>query len=224
VVDRVINILKWPTAVVLVLLLPASLQAFWGALVLIFGNLEREWPFLAGFLAYWLVWLVALRRPAWGSWFSTLEHEFTHAIFAMMTGHRVRGLRTSWSRGGEISFTGRGNWLIAIAPYFFPTLTVLVALALSLVPGDFPSWAGLVLGLTISYHATSTYHETHREQEDLKRVGWIFAFAFLPAANVLSYGILLAFAAGGLSAAGDFAAAVWTHAGDTVEFIGGLFG
>ena len=53
--------------------------------------------------------------------------------------------------------------------------------------------------MRVSWTTTSTYRETHREQVDLKRVGWVFAFAFLPAANVLSYGILLAFAAGGLS-------------------------
>ena len=35
--------------------------------------------------------------------------------------------------------------------------------------------------------------EIHREQTDLKKVGWFFSFLFLPSANLLSYSLVLAF-------------------------------
>ena len=93
---------------------------------------------------------------------------------------------------------GKGNWLISLAPYFFPTLTVPIVIYLLVVHGATPEWVDTLLGATMAYHITSTWRETHRGQTDLKKVGFIFAFLFLPAANLAFLGAVLAFAHGGL--------------------------
>ena len=64
-------------------------------------------------------------------------------------------------------------------------------------------YAGALLGITVAYHVTSTWLETHRRQPDLKRVGFPFAIAFIPSANLLAYGIILAFAFEGSSGVGS---------------------
>ena len=108
-----------------------------------------------------------------------------------------------------MQYHGRGNWLIAISPYFFPTLSVVVMLIMLSLDGDALRTAKLVLGVTVAYHATSTYRETHRQQPDLQEVGFRFAWCFLPMANVASFGMILAMARVGPGGMTDFLSALW---------------
>jgi hypothetical protein len=55
-----------------------------------------------------------------------------------------------------------------------------------------------LLGIALGYHFVSTYRETHREQTDLKVLGSMFSWMFLPAANLLMVGFLIAFAHNGM--------------------------
>jgi hypothetical protein len=216
--DRSLTILKWPAALAAVLLLPGMVVAFGRLLGDIVAAPEPIVPFVLGFAVYFVLWRWLLSRPSWGSFLSTFEHELTHALFAWATAHRVTGLRTSWRGGGEVRFRGRGNWLITIAPYFFPTVSLLLLVVLALVPGRVPLFEGALLGVTVAYHATSTWLETHRRQPDLAKVTFPFAFAFLPSANLASYGLLVAFAHEGTAAAGRFLARGWEL---TTRWLGG---
>ena len=101
-------------------------------------------------------------------------------------------------------FEGGGNWLITIAPYFVPTLSLVVLAVMFFLDGGGPRWLHIGLGASVSYHATSTWRETHREQTDLKEVGFLFAFLFLPAANILGYGLILAVVVGGWPEGGEY--------------------
>ena len=154
-------------------------------------------PFILGFVGYVVGWWLLFRKRSWGSAFSTLEHELTHALFAVLTFHRVKSIKTTWDQGGVMHFEGGGNWLIMIAPYFVPTLSLVVMAVMFFLDDGGPRWLHIGLGATVSYHATSTWIETHREQTDLQEVGFLFAFLFLPAANVLSYGLIFAVVVGG---------------------------
>ena len=131
-------------------------------------------------------------------WISTLEHELTHALFALITLHPVSSLQTTESQGGLITYRGGSNWLIVISPYFFPTFSFALILIME-VFGATNIWLGnLLLGFTIFYHLISTKHELHKGQTDLQETGFLFAWLFLPGANLLSFGILFAFCQGGL--------------------------
>jgi hypothetical protein len=127
----------------------------------------------------------------------TLEHELTHAIFAWATGHRIVGFRASLGRGGEVRFMGRGNWLITLAPYFFPTAALGLLFIAYLMPASILPWPGFFLGMALGFHVVSTYRETHRDQSDLKLVGARFCWMFLPTANLAVLGLLVAWAHGG---------------------------
>jgi len=170
-------------------------------------SLSGRWAgVLTGIAAYGILWLLFFRKRFTGSAFSTLEHELTHALFALMTFHWVTSIRTSWDDGGVMHFRGRGNWLIFLAPYFFPTLTVAVAVGSLFHSGE---WLPHAMGATWAYHVTSTWKETHWEQPDLKEAGRVFALVFLPGANLVCMGALLAIAMGGWSAAHVFLNSVW---------------
>lgn len=188
-ISGAINALKWPTALAALLALPSLALAFaWSALHPL-SRIEQHIFLLLGFGAYLGAWLLFIRK--WrASWFSTLEHEITHAIFAWMSFCRVTGIRATWKSGGQCSYVGKTNWLIKTTPYFFPTLCAVVLLVHLFFPLS-DQVLQLALGITMAYHITSTYQETHRKQTDLKEAGFSFCFLFLPSANLLVYGWLL---------------------------------
>ena len=208
-VDRIVNWLKWPVAVVAILLLPNSVLASFELVRKIVSAPKPVLPLLLGLGLYMLFWWRFLRRPVFGSFLSTLEHEVTHAFFALVTFHRVRGLRAMWRSGGQVSIQGTGNWLITIAPYFFPTICLFILVVSVILPVAILIPSDAIMGAAIGYHVTSTYRETHSGQSDLKKVGWLFCCLFLPTANIISYGVLLSFCYGGI--------------GNMLSFVGAIF-
>jgi len=123
-----------------------------------------------------------------------------------------------------MEFEGRGNWLVAISPYFFPTLSIPVVLIMTTVEGDALRIAGAVLGVTVAYHLTSTWRETHAQQTDLQKVGFPFAWAFLPTANIVAFGMILGMAHGNIDGLTGFADALWEESPHLAERVEGLFG
>jgi hypothetical protein len=192
-----VNWLKWPVAVVALLLLPYSVLASFDLLKSIVSAPKPVLPLLIGLIVYVVLWWRFFRRPIFGSFLSTLEHELTHALFAILTFHKVTGLRATWRSGGHVTYRGPGNWLITVAPYFFPTICMFILIVSIFLPASFGTPIGVLMGVAIGYHITSTYRETHAGQSDLKKAGWLFCLLFLPAANIISYGVLISFCHGG---------------------------
>ena len=196
-INLVLAMLKWPVAALMVVLFFPALYA---NIMLIDNSMTIHlliWFYVPMFVV-WLIWIVF-----WGlhrSFFVIFEHEVTHLIFALLTFHMPYKIDFEQDRGGYFVFKGDGNWLIAIAPYFFPTVSLLVVLVgFVLSRFDWMTsdiYLGL-LGIGLGYNLISTVFETHHAQSDLKRVGYLFSFLFLPTANLLVFGFLLAFAVHG---------------------------
>ncbi len=196
-IDYCIEWLKWPVALVSLL----SMPLFAWALLRLIGHVLLQpmglLPLATGVIGFVLIWRRWLDHSTIARWLITLEHELTHALFAWATGHRVVAIRASLRRGGEVRFVGQGNWLITLAPYFFPTAALGLLLIAYLMPISFLPWRGLFLGFALGFHIVSTYRETHRDQSDLKEVGARFCWMFLPTANLAVLGLLIAWAHGG---------------------------
>jgi|JI10StandDraft_1071094.scaffolds.fasta_scaffold02882_9 hypothetical protein len=207
--DRSLEAIKWPAAVLSLLSLPVALFAFGKLVLRCFSEPLDLLPLLAGAIVLMLAW----RQFRWFAWGASKvivwEHELTHAIFAWLTGHKV--LRQEWLNedGGKIEFVGRGNWLITVAPYFFPTSAFLLLVPALLMPFNFLPWSQLALGVALGFHLVSTYIETHRDQSDLKKLGWVFCWLFLPTANVIAVALLIAYAQSGLQGVGEYFADGW---------------
>jgi len=195
--DRLLALIKWPVAIAALILAPGLLYALYFVVREIAAAPARCGPFLIGAAAYTLFWYAFGNRRI--GFLATLEHELTHALFAWATFHRVVGFGASLRGGGHIRYLGRGNWLIAIAPYFVPTLSLIAIGVLTWAPSHHLVLGGAVLGVTVAYHALSTWTETHRHQSDLREVGWLFCVPFLLAANAFVFGLLLSYACGARS-------------------------
>lgn len=206
-IDRFVELFKWPSAVVASVATPFLA---WSLVRLALRILSEPTfsliPLAAGAFAFWTLWRRWLGKSRFGSALITLEHELTHAAFAVLTFHRIVGFRATLGRGGEIRFAGKGNWLILAAPYFFPSAAILLFLVAYFLPFASLPWQSLLLGVALAYHVVSTIRETHRDQSDLKLLGPTFCWMFLPAANLAVVGLLISFAHLGTEGVSDWLA------------------
>ena len=196
-IDRFLETLKWPigfaSAAMFLPMAYASLQFIPRAI-------RHPWGlvwFGLGVAAYAFAWRPFGRRWLGTDWLLTVEHEITHALFAVLTGHRVKSFQVT-REGGQVEVVGGSNWLIALAPYFFPTAPLLLMLVAALMPlGAILPWGSLLLGFAMAYHVRSTLTETHGAQTDFDQAGRWFSVVFLPAANLCAIGLVTSFAVGG---------------------------
>jgi hypothetical protein len=206
--DTVLNLLKWPLAVCSVLMFLPALRVSLDIIMELIRNIGSMLPFICGMAIYGLLWVWLIR--GWRvTFFSTLEHEITHAIFAWMTFHRVTGLKSTWKQGGHVTYRGKGNWLITSSPYFVPTICLFMIILFAWTPVVSVPVANALIGAGFAYHATSTYRETHRGQSDLKELGFPWCFLVLPTANLVVNGLVLAYALGGTAGIGSFVGNIW---------------
>ena len=183
----IFGVLKWPIAITSIVSLPAMALVLLDTLRENISNLQ--W-LLLGFGTYFLFWRIFLKRMQ-NQWFSTFEHEVTHCIFAVAMGNRVTGMRVTAVEGGHMQYIGTPSWLIDVAPYFFPTMTVVALVILPWIPTVTPAEALFIVGITVAYHLTSTWVETHTGQSDLQKAGFTFSILFLPGANIACFNIVL---------------------------------
>lgn len=138
---------------------------------------------LAGMAAFALCW-TTISHPVR---MYVLGHELTHALWGLLFGARPSDVRVSES-GGSVNLT-KSNFLITLAPYFFPFYTfvvVVVALVASIFvkPLPFlPLWMFLI-GFTWAFHILFTLETLTTRQPDVKLYGRIFSWVFIYLVNV----------------------------------------
>jgi len=148
------------------------------------GEADTTWvPLLAGSTC-WMVIFWLLPKPMWAY---VLGHELTHAIWAWLSGGKVKEFKVS-ADGGHVIVT-KNNFVIALAPYFFPFYAVLVA-ALFAVGSRLWNWAPLapwfhlLLGAAYAFHVTLTWHVLQARQSDITQQGYLFSGVVIGLGNV----------------------------------------
>jgi hypothetical protein len=145
---------------------------------------EEFWFFGIGALL-WLIWFAGLPRPLM---LYVFGHEITHAIWVWLMGGKVTRIEFG-EDGGQI-FTNKTNFLIALAPYFFPIYSVIV-LGVYAVLGavhdmsGFERWMLALLGATWSFHLTFTFWMIPRQQTDLIEHGTFFSIVVIYLMNLV---------------------------------------
>lgn len=140
----------------------------------------------AGGFACWVVIFVALPQPTRAYVFA---HELTHALWAKLFGKKVLGMKVGADSGAVV--VSETNFLITLAPYFFPLYTVLAVLLyyglapfVDVQPWWLP-WLALV-GASWSFHVTFTLSTLMARQSDILACGRVFSYAFIYLMNVIS--------------------------------------
>lgn len=184
--DKIISVFKWPLAIYMLISLPALISSidFFK-----FGN-YKSLAFGGGFFMYYIARSMA--DSSVKTSMQIIAHELTHSFFALLTFHKVKHIRLDpEGTGGEMGFEGQGNWLITIAPYFFPLFGLVYMIVITFLPANL-IFNG-ILGYFLGYHTDTVASQIHEKQTDLPKVGYPFCLAFLPGANLWVIGSFLAF-------------------------------
>lgn len=178
---------KWIKFVIALLLLPVcagAARALW--LVLrASGSADTTWvPFLGG-AACMLVIFIWLPKPMW---IYVFGHEWTHAFWTWLFGGEVKRMKIS-SKGGHVVIS-KTNFVIALAPYFFPFYAVVVIVIFA-IGNFFWNWHGylvwfhLCVGAAYGFHVLLTFHTLKTRQTDITSQGYLFSAVIIFLGNVL---------------------------------------
>jgi hypothetical protein len=193
---------KWIKFIVAVLLLPVcagAAMAFW-KILRASGGADTTWiPFLAG-AACWCVIFFLLPKPMW---IYVFGHELTHALWTWLFGGQVKKMKVT-SSGGHVVIS-KTNFVIALAPYFFPLYAAMVVVIFAIGHliwdwRNFLVWFHLIVGAAYAFHVTLTWHVLQTRQSDITSHGYLFStvIIFLGNVSVLLFGIPLLTAKVGL--------------------------
>lgn len=181
---------KWAKMIIAVLLLPLCAGAIVALIRLlrIAGGSETFWVAFLGGAACWIVVFLLLPKPML---IYVFGHELTHALWTWLFGGKVKRFKVT-SSGGHVVIS-KSNFLIVLAPYFFPLYVVLlVALfALGHVLFGLSSYLPvfhLLVGAAYAFHITLTWHILQTRQSDITSQGYLFSTVVIFLGNI---GVLL---------------------------------
>ncbi len=200
-----------------VALLPACVVATMTFQGSVFPVFRSEIYFFAGLFSYLLL-LAVFQQPVRTYIFG---HELTHVMWVWLFGGKVRGFKAKAS-GGQVR-ASRSNFLIFLAPYFFPLYSIL-AIALYYLLNLF--WVlphglrvfGFVLGFTWAFHITFTIYVLVQGQPDVWATGRVFSFPFIYLVNVLVLAALLIMLSPQVSY-GQFFPRLWAETGRAYQYL-----
>ena len=191
--DFIINLLRWPTAFLIVLNIPVLVM---GLTHINFYSI-KFYAFEAGVIFY--VVTAFMSGANIRSSMQILSHEFTHAFFAYLTFHWVGKIRLNPDdSGGSMTLRGQGNWLITLSPYFFPLFTFLYMLIMPTLLHTFNSsfeklFIYAIFGYFAAYYWATVISQVHSEQTDIIREGFLFSGIIIVGGNLFVSGIIFAY-------------------------------
>ena len=181
--------------IIAILLLPVCIgaaSALW-MVIRASGSADTTWvPMLAG-AACWMVVYLLLPRPMW---IYVVGHELTHALWVWLLGGTVKRFHAT-AHGGHV-VVSKSNFLIALAPYFFPLYAALIVAVFAtghLIWNwkHYLVWFHLLVGAAYAFHLTLTGHVLKTRQTDITDHGYLFSAVviFLGNVSVLLLGVPL---------------------------------
>ncbi len=140
---------------------------------------------LLGGFGLWLLIFAIFPRPVRSY---ILAHELTHALWGLMMGASISKISVEDDHGAVV--LSKTNFLITLAPYFFPLYTAMIIGLYYLLGIFYPveryylAWLGLI-GFTWSFHLTFTVAALLQRQSDIRDQGRIFSYAVIYLANII---------------------------------------
>jgi len=184
--ERIIKFFVFPAALVGT---SGFAVALWQSIPSALTQWQSHWPFPAGIILYLLLWrfVFSRRAPFW----SIVEHELTHAVFALLCFKRVRALNAYRKRGGRVVVEG-GNFVIALAPYVFPLPILFLILAKWMIVPQYNALLNFFLGFFLMFHLIPLFYEYHPSQPDIRGTGILFSTIIILFGNLFFVGLTLA--------------------------------
>jgi len=145
--------------------------------------------FTGGFLLYVIIHFL-FKQPILSY---VIGHELTHALFAILFGGSVKAFHAS-EKGGQVHIT-KSNFVITLAPYFFPLYTFFALIALAVArAANMPAlepWLVLVAGASFAFHIILTLIFLQTDQNDIREHGAFFSYPLIFLFNVILTALLI---------------------------------
>jgi hypothetical protein len=143
----------------------------------------------------------------------------THLIVGLIFFKMPKSFNVTFTKGGYVEMYGGRNFLVTLAPYFLPTVSFLILPFGWFLPIEYLTIYFVILGSSVAFHLLSGWQEFHFEQSDLHDAGLIFSIMFLPVANLMFFGAIIAFVFGGNNDFFNFWKNGFLNAYDFVRFL-----
>jgi hypothetical protein len=190
IIDGLINLCRWPVALIALSFLPALILSY-----RYFDFYQKEFYFFGAGIAFF--WIIAFTVGSTvRHQIQIIAHELTHTLFALLTLHFVKKIRLNPDgSGGSMQLSGHGNWLIILAPYFFPLFAAIYMLLMpTLLDWTQNHWLiYAVFGYLTAYYWETVLSQVHREQSDIIRCGYLFSAIIIVCFNLFINGAIFAF-------------------------------
>lgn len=177
---------KWIKLIIAILLLPFCAGAISALLRVVraTGSADTFWVAFLGGAACWLVVFLLLPKPML---IYVFGHELTHALWTWIFGGRVKRFKAS-AKGGHVVIS-KSNFLIVLAPYFFPLYAAMVVAVFALGHllfgwGRYLVWFHLFIGAAYCFHVTLTWHILQTQQSDITSQGYLFSGVIIFLGNI----------------------------------------
>lgn len=151
---------------------------------------SNQWYFILGAIVY-LVIHTALFKP---NVVYIFGHELTHALAMFVSAGKVKSFKVG-KKGGEVKGT-KANLFISLAPYFFPTYTLIAILIWYITKQfwnirDFIGVFLFAVGLTLTFHFVMTVEFLKTKQPDLIKSGYLFSIVLIYLINLSIAALIL---------------------------------
>lgn len=122
----------------------------------------------------------------------TFAHESIHTFFAFIFGRHIVAFSAGEGQG-EIVHSGSSRYSllpIALAPYCFPLATWLLLPWRCFIVEDM-RWAyDILVGITLAFHITCYFKQTHIYQSDINRYPLLLSYAYIVLAHIANFCII----------------------------------
>ena len=142
--------------------------------------------FIIGFVVYLLVHIL-FYKPVF---IHVMAHELTHALWAFIFGGKTKKLEVS-SGGGRVLIS-KTNFLITLAPYFFPLYTFLFSVVFAIAQDRYRPYVAFFVGASLSFHLALTLYSLRSTQSDLREDSDVFfSLSFVTFMNLIVMAAIL---------------------------------
>lgn len=133
-----------------------------------------EFFFISGFIFYLVIHII-FYKPVF---IHVMSHELTHILWAFLFGGKTKKLEVTDS-GGKV-IINKSNFLISLAPYFFPFYTFIFIFIYLIADKKFYPYIAFLIGASLSFHIALTLYSLRLSQSDLKEdSNLIFSLSFI---------------------------------------------
>lgn len=130
-----------------------------------------------GVLGFFILRIVLLFLNRNLDFFDTFCHELNHTLFALLSFYKIESFFAHAEKGGNVTFRGEANPVIALAPYSFPLFAFFTALlSLILIP-QARTVAQVLVGFFLAFHVGSVLRNARPRQTDLRLYGYLFSYS-----------------------------------------------